>query len=72
MSRQRHPYPALPSRLAPPKDMKEVDATLRPMQERLEIITRDRGDIRDSMVSVQDLIDLGLISAVEAERLKRL
>ena len=71
MARFKHKYPAIPTQLAHAGDLPALAAILNAIRERVEVFSRDRGDVEDSMVSVQDLIELGLITAEQAQGLKR-
>jgi hypothetical protein len=71
MSEPKHRYPAISSEMI---DMNKHDAVrkiLEALRERVQIISRDRGRVEDSMVRVGDLIDLGLIKASDLTRLKK-
>lgn len=70
MQRFRHRYPAIPAQNVPFGDDRALHAVLEPVRERLQMYARERGNVEDSMVRVQDLIDLGLITPEQARTLK--
>lgn len=70
MPEKRVRYPAIPTGLIPftntPLIVKVIDA----IRERVQIFSRERGRIEDSMVTVQDLIDLKLIKPEQISTLQ--
>jgi hypothetical protein len=65
----RQRYPAIPAEFLTPDDPASTTLVLKALRERVEIFSRDRGRINDSFVRVDDLIDLGLISAEDIKKL---
>lgn len=51
------------------EDMPAIREAVDALRERTEVQSRERGNVEQSFVSVQDLIDLGLITAVQARSL---
>lgn len=68
MSDQRHRYPAIPVPDERPAALVKFAEAVR---QRLEIFSRDRGRVEDSMVSVDDLLRLGLIEPADLSKLRR-
>jgi hypothetical protein len=66
----RRRYPAVPTDLVNPADLSGMSRILGAVRERVEIFSRDRGRIEDSMVRVDDLIRLGLITPADLEKLR--
>lgn len=66
----RRRYPAVPSDLITPSDIGGLNRILAALRERVEIFGRDRGPIDDSMVRVDDLIKLGLITRDDLNKLR--
>jgi hypothetical protein len=67
--RVRSIYPAVPTDLKNPSDMVGLNRIFAALRERVEIYARERGRVEDSMVRVQDLIDLGVITPAQAQTL---
>lgn len=63
-------YPAVPTDLVRPTDLGGMSRILSAIRERVEIFSRDRGRIEDSMVRVDDLLRLGLITRDDLEKLR--
>lgn len=68
---KRHRFPAIPSDPVDPNNPRRLAQVVDAMRERLQIMTRDRGDVGDSFVSVQELVDLGVLTEAQAESLRR-
>ena len=67
---RRRRYPAVPSDLLAVGDVVGLNRILSTLRERVEIFARDRGPIDDSMVRVDDLIKLGLITREDLAKLR--
>lgn len=67
----RRRYPAVPTDIVQASSLGSLNRILAALRERVEIYARDRGRVEDSMVTVQDLLDLGVISAAQADTLRR-
>lgn len=67
---RRRRYPAVPSDLLAAGDVIGLNRILSALRERVEIFSRDRGPIDDSMVRVDDLIKLGLITRADLDKLR--
>lgn len=60
---RRRPIPPVATTL------QAIGETVDALRERSEVGARERGNKRDSYVTVQDLLDLGLITEAQADRL---
>lgn len=58
----RKQYPAIPRDLINPNDLSQLARILVSIRECVEILLRLRGAATSSAVTVQDLIDLGLVT----------
>jgi hypothetical protein len=67
---KRRRYPAIPSDLLAIGDVAGLNRILAALRERAEIVCRDRGPVDDSMVRVDDLIKLGLITRSDLDKLR--
>lgn len=70
MPEKRIRYPAIPSNPITPENLLVIAKILDAVRERVQIFSRDRGRIEDSMVTIQDLLDLGLIKPEQVSKLK--
>ena len=59
----RKRWPAIPTNIISPNDLVGLSRILDAVRERLEIFSRERGAIENSVVTVQDLLDLNIITA---------
>jgi hypothetical protein len=66
----RRRYPAVPSDIIQPNDIGGLNRMFSALRERVEIFARERGTLDDSMVRVDDLIKLGLITRADLDKLK--
>jgi hypothetical protein len=64
-------YPAIPSGPDDVNDFRKMRMVLDPMRERLLAYGRDDPrNVRRSMITVQDLLDLGIITRADLGKLK--
>lgn len=68
---QRRRWPAIPTNIISAGDLVGLSRILDAMRERLEIFSRDRGRVEDSVVTVQDLLDLQLIAPEQLNDLQQ-
>jgi hypothetical protein len=67
----RRRWPAIPTNIISPNDLVGLSRVLDAMRERLEIFSRDRGRIEDSVVTVQDLLDMRVITPEQLNDLQQ-
>lgn len=67
----RHRYPSISTEMIDMGKPTAVRKILEALRERIQIISRDRGDVEDSMVRVGDLIDLGIITRDDLVKLDK-
>jgi hypothetical protein len=70
MPEKRIRYPAIPSNPITSENLPVLAKIVDAIRERVQIFSRDRGRIEDSMATIQDLIDLGLVKPEEVSKLK--
>jgi hypothetical protein len=67
----RRRWPAIPTNIISPADLVGLSRVLDAMRERLEIFSRDRGRVEDSVVTVQDLLDMRVITPEQLNDLQQ-
>jgi hypothetical protein len=67
---RRRRWPAIPTDIIRTNDLGGLNRIIAALRERAEIFARERGRVEDSMVRVDDLLKLGLITPADLEKLR--